>query len=56
MTGHIGHDDKGLGKNQYFKFGPYRAADKTDWTLFYDDFRRSANCADVLKGGACPSF
>ena len=25
VKGHIGHADKGLGKNQYFKFGPYRA-------------------------------
>jgi hypothetical protein len=48
VKGHIGHADKGLGKNQYFKFGPYRAADTTDWTLYYDDFRRSPNCADVL--------
>lgn len=55
VKGHIGHADKGLGKNQYFKFGPYRAADTTDWTLFYDDFRRSPNCADVLKDGVCPS-
>ncbi len=30
---------------------PYRAADGTDWTLFYDDFRRSPNCSDVLKAG-----
>ncbi|MEI2298166.1 polysaccharide lyase [Ensifer sp. MJa1] len=55
VKGHVGHDDQGLGKNQYFKFGPYRAADKTDWTMFYDDFRRSPNCSDVLKDGACPS-
>lgn len=53
VTGHIGHNDKGLGKNQYFKFGPYRAADTTDWTLFYDDFRRSAKCSDVLAQEAC---
>ena len=26
VKGQIGHADKGLGKNQYFKFGPYRAA------------------------------
>lgn len=48
VKGHIGHADMGLGKNQYFKFGPYRAADTTDWTLYYDDFRRSAKCEDVL--------
>jgi hypothetical protein len=56
VTGHIGHADKGLGENQYFKFGPYRAAHTTEWTLYYDDFRRSPNCGDVLSGGACPSF
>ncbi len=49
VTGHIGHADHGLGKNQYFKFGPYRAADTTTWTLYYDDFRRSPHCADVLS-------
>lgn len=54
VKGHIGHADKGLGANQYFKFGPYRAAHTTDWTLYYDDFRRSPNCADVLAGGTCP--
>jgi hypothetical protein len=48
VKGHIGHADPGLGKNQYFKFGPYRAAHTTDWTLYYDDFRRSPNCSDVL--------
>lgn len=54
IKGHIGHADKGLGKNQYFKFGPYRAAHDTHWTLYYDDFRRSLHCADVLKNGICP--
>ncbi len=54
VKGHIGHADDGLGKNQYFKFGPYRAADSTEWTLYYDDFRRSPNCADVLAAGTCP--
>jgi len=55
VTGHIGHADHGLGKNQYFKFGPYRAADTTVWTLYYDDFRRSAHCADVLSDpNLCP--
>ncbi len=54
VRGHIGHADKGLGTNQYFKFGPYRASHTTDWTLYYDDFRRSPNCADVLRDGACP--
>lgn len=54
VKGHVGHADKGLGHNQYFKFGPYRAADVTDWTLYYDDFRRSPRCADVLSKEACP--
>lgn len=54
VKGHIGHNDDGLGKNQYFKFGPYRAPHSTEWTLYYDDFRRSPRCADVLKGAACP--
>ncbi|MCZ4093931.1 polysaccharide lyase [Sinorhizobium psoraleae] len=54
VKGHIGHADKGLGENQYFKFGPYRAADTTNWTLYYDDFRRSTRCADVLPSGVCP--
>jgi len=52
VKGHIGHNDEGLGENQYFKFGPYRAADTTNWTLFYDDFRRSARCEDVLADKA----
>ena len=54
VEGHIGHSDYGLGKNQYFKFGPYRRAHHTDWALFYDDFRRSPNCVDVLKEASCP--
>jgi hypothetical protein len=54
VKGMIGHNDKGLGKNQYFKFGPYRAGQSTDWSVYYDDFRRSPDCADVLKDGACP--
>lgn len=48
VKGHIGHNDKGLEENQYFKFGPYRAAADNEWTLYYDDFRRSSNCEDVL--------
>ncbi|MBL8583759.1 MAG: polysaccharide lyase [Rhizobiaceae bacterium] len=54
VKGHIGHNDKGLGENQYFKFGPYRDGHTGEWTLYYDDFRRSPHCADVLKGAACP--
>ena len=48
VTGHIGHDDSGLGANQYFKFGPYRAGHPGIWTVYYDDFRRSPDCMDVL--------
>lgn len=54
VKGHIGHADPGLGRNQYFKFGPYRAAHTNEWALYYDDFRRSPVCADVLKSGKCP--
>ncbi|MCO5062859.1 MAG: polysaccharide lyase [Rhizobiaceae bacterium] len=56
VTGMIGHSDKDLGKNQYFKFGPYRAGHSGDWTVYYDEFRRSPDCADVLVGGTCPQF
>jgi hypothetical protein len=52
VKGYIGHNDPPLGDNQYFKFGPYRAADTTEWTLYYDDFRRSPDCADVLRDPA----
>jgi hypothetical protein len=54
VTGHIGHADAGLGPNQYFKFGPYRAGHTNEWTVYYDDFRRSAACEDVLSPAACP--
>ena len=47
--------DPGLGQNQYFKFGPYRAPHAAEWTLYYDDFRRSPNCADVLAAAGCPA-
>ena len=52
IKGYIGHNDPPLGDNQYFKFGPYRAASSTEWTLYYDDFRRSPDCADVLRDKA----
>ncbi|WP_371833335.1 polysaccharide lyase [Ferirhizobium litorale] len=52
VKGYIGHNDKGLGENQYFKFGPYRAANSNEWTVYYDDFRRSQNCEDVLADKA----
>jgi len=48
VTGMIGHNDPGLGKNQYFKFGPYRSAHMHNWTVYYDDFRRSPHRAEVL--------
>lgn len=54
VKGSIGHNDQGLGKNQYFKFGPYRAGHDNEWTLYYDDFRRSPRCADVLRNASCP--
>jgi hypothetical protein len=49
VRGPIGHADKGLGKRQYFKFGPYRAGHSGEWTLYYDDFRRSPDRADVVR-------
>lgn len=56
VTGAIGHNDPGLLENQYFKFGPYRAAGEGIWALYYDDYRRSPDCADVLKNKAlCPA-
>jgi hypothetical protein len=53
VRGRIGHAEKGLGQYQYFKFGPYRANHNDTWTMYYDEFRRSRNCADVLKA-PCP--
>ena len=52
IKGYIGHNDPPLGDHQYFKFGPYRAASSTEWTLYYDDFRRSPDCTDVLRDQA----
>lgn len=54
IKGHIGHADHGLGKNQYFKFGPYRAGKDGEWKMYYDDFKRSPDCTDVMDKGACP--
>jgi hypothetical protein len=54
IKGHIGHADHDLGRNQYFKFGPYRAGHTGDWTLYYDEFRRSPDCADVMGESVCP--
>lgn len=47
--GAIGHNNHGLGDNQYFKFGPYRDSAAVEWTLYFDNFVRSENCMDVLK-------
>lgn len=52
VKGKIGHNDPGLGENQYFKFGPYRAAASDNWSLYYDDFRRSLECVEVLRDAA----
>jgi polysaccharide lyase-like protein len=52
VKGRIGHSDKGLGQFQYFKFGPYRAPHHDSWTLYYDEFRRSVNRADVFKNAS----
>jgi polysaccharide lyase-like protein len=54
IKGRIGHAEDGLGAHQYFKFGPYRDAHDGTWTLYYDDFRRSPECSDVLDSAACP--
>lgn len=48
VHGHVGHAGRGLGARQYFKFGPYRSAAGGLWTLYYDNFRRSTRCEDVL--------
>jgi hypothetical protein len=55
VKGHIGHVGPGLDKNQYFKFGPYRAPHPTEWSVSFDDFRRGPRCADVIRSGQCPS-
>lgn len=52
VKGSIGHNDHGLGENQYAKVGPYRAAASDNWTMYYDSFRRSPRCEDVLRDGA----
>lgn len=54
VKGAIGHRGSGLGSNQYFKFGPYRAASRDSWSVSYDDFRRGPRCADVIREGQCP--
>lgn len=53
VKGRIGHQGEGLGDKQYFKFGPYRAAQETEWTVLYDRFRRGPECEDVASVQAC---
>lgn len=55
IKGHIGHAAQGLARNQYFKFGPYRAPGKLPWSISYDDFRRGPRCNDVIRAGQCPA-
>ena len=52
VFGRIGHSD--LGPTQYFKFGPYRQADRGSWTVYYDRFRRGPTCASVTDAVSCP--
>lgn len=54
--GHIGHQGKGLGDKQYFKFGPYRAGRDGDWTVLYDRFRRGPKCSDVTDSPVCAAI
>lgn len=49
VKGRIGHAGPGLGRHQYFKFGPYRAAHTGEWALYYDHFRRSPHREDVVR-------
>lgn len=56
VTGHIGHMGSGLGDNQYFKFGPYRAGKSDNWTILYDRFRRGLHCTDVTSNMVCRRF
>ena len=55
IKGHIGHRGPGLDRNQYFKFGPYRAPSPLPWSISYGDFRRGPRCTDVIRGGQCPA-
>lgn len=48
IRGHIGHEEQGLGSRQYFKFGPYRSAAHGEWSLYFDNFRRSTRSEDVV--------
>ncbi|MDS9470081.1 polysaccharide lyase [Paracoccus sp. MBLB3053] len=53
VSGRIGHDDIGLGANQYFKFGPYRDAGEGKWSLYYDSFVRAPDCDKLLPADLC---
>ncbi len=54
VKGHIGHAGPGLDRNQYFKFGPYRAPNPANWSVSFADFRRGPRCTDVIRAGQCP--
>ncbi len=56
VEGHIGHEGKGLGDSQYFKFGPYRAGRDGEWTVLYDRFRRGPKCSDVTDSPVCSTI
>jgi hypothetical protein len=56
VRGRIGHADPALGPNQYFKFGPYRAGNGADWTMFYDRFIRAPRCEAMLAASECERF
>ncbi|MFD2174109.1 polysaccharide lyase [Rhodobacter lacus] len=51
--GVIGAAGKGLGKHQYFKFGPYRDAHQSPWTLYFDSFARGPACRAVAPASVC---
>ena len=53
VKGRIGHAGEGLGPDQYFKFGPYRAGHDGAWTLYFDAFRRGPGCFDVTAAELC---
>lgn len=55
VRGRIGHEGKGLGEKQYFKFGPYRSASANNWTVHYDYFARGPRCQDVAAATSCPA-
>ncbi|MFK8253181.1 heparin lyase I family protein [Ancylobacter terrae] len=56
VEGRIGHEGPGLGENQYFKFGPYRAGRDDTWRIFYNNFRRGPSCTDVAAPELCATI